>query len=162
MRMPSQVNKRRLIAMTTMLPHWALRWNMSWWLVLSLTPTDARSARKDWKAISLRYVTLSIHSLNIGCLPSSTGWGTTSWPQGRAGWERYQVTMDLDETDVLCQAQSRLENKIFSCGLKIKKLLASVPTTTTGSTPTCTVRFTVAKLPPQDNVTKRVLISDVG
>ena len=44
--------------------------------------------------------------------------------------------MDLDESDKLCQAQSRLENKLFTCGLKINKLLTSVPTTTTASVPT--------------------------
>ena len=59
------------------------------------------------------------------------------------------LAMDLDKSDELCQAQSRLENNIFSCGLNIKKLLASVPTTTTASAPT-SVESSGVKLPRID------------
>ena len=59
------------------------------------------------------------------------------------------LAIDLDESNELCRAQSRLENNIFSCGLKIKKLLTSVPTTTTASAPT-SVESSGVKLPRID------------
>ena len=58
------------------------------------------------------------------------------------------LAMDLDESDELYQAQSRQENNIFSCGLKIKKLLASVPTTT--SSAATSVESSGVKLPRID------------
>ena len=44
-------------------------------------------------------------------------------------------TMDLDDTDELYHAQSRLEKEVFNCGLKIKKLLALTTTVPASSVP---------------------------
>lgn len=42
------------------------------------------------------------------------------------------LAMDLDDTDELYRAQSKLENELFSSGLKITKLLASTTVSASG------------------------------